>query len=211
MGQIVSTYRQSWVAPREWLEELARLTPEECRINSGGEVSPFESENWARAVMGGQVWCDYCGHPMYWKDNRWPLPSTWEGAGGFAAFLRTARMYFPFDFWSDKEGFVYPRSLRVWSETVPEGLVVNQRAPRTNRIFSSFALKMGEGWYFYSYAHPNGTGILPADYARFVTETLYPPPPPPIPPVLGGNLWLAIAGLALAGLAIAGFARREKE
>lgn len=200
MGQIIPTRHVRWRAPETWLTDLAQKTSQEVKINAGGEVAPDIPERIAVAVLGGEVWADYCGHPMYYMDNRlWFLPVR-LGQSGFSGFLKKCGAFFPYDFWADQSGFVFPRSLRVLQETVPKFIAVNEKAPHTKNIFSCFGMKLGKGWYFYAYGDENGRGVPPADYAAFIEGILHQPPVPPVPPILQKNLPLIIA--AGAGLGV---------
>lgn len=199
MGKVITPRFKEWAAPDAWVNELADSVPDKCVVNAGGEVAPFDPGAISMSVQSGQVWLDYCGCPMYYID-RLPIPGPWNilGQDGFAAFLRRADALFVHDFWADKEGFAFPRSLRVRETTIPPFITPNPYAPKTDRIFSSFCMKLGEGYYFYAYAHPQGTGVPPKDYARFVNAVLKPPVPVPMPNV--GNLspvLLAVGGLTL--------------
>lgn len=224
MGQIIDTIYSNWTAPPEWLNQLAASTPAECRINGGGEVFPRIAglsdpiEAAARGVMSGQIWVDYCGYPMYYVDTpMWGLPAWRAEEKGFNTFLRTGGVLFNCDFWANREAFQFPRSLRVLEERVPNFVTPNLNTPHTSRIFSCFALKMGDGYYFYAYAHPSGEGVPPNVFSQFISRVLAPPPPVPapfpipIPPeILGIPTWAWALGAGLAGLAVVGLVRRSR-
>lgn len=232
MGQIIRT-RWHWGAyhaPESWLTELARLTPANCFINSGGEVLPADLPPAVLAgkIAAGMVFLDYCGYPMYYidipaKPALKPRPQS-IGQAGFTYFLREASIYFPHDFFADKNQFRYPRSLRILRE-MPQGFIPNTAMPcKTDgypKIYSNFALKIGKGYYFYAYAHRDGYGPIPKNYAAFVQKVLagevrpvpVPPPPkpgptppptppqpvPPVPPRPSIPFWVIAAGGAVAG------------
>jgi hypothetical protein len=59
-------------------------------------------------------------------------------------------------------------------------------------------MELGDGYYFYAYAHPDGQGVQPSNYARFINETIKQeiPPIPPIP-VKSSWIWkVTLGGLA---------------
>jgi hypothetical protein len=213
MGKIITPRFKEWAAPGAWVNELAQSIPDKCIVNAGGEVAPFDPGAISLSVQSGQVWLDYCGCPMYYID-RLPIPGPWNilGQDGFAAFLRRADALFVHDFWADKEGFVYPRSLRVREVNVPPFITPNPYTPKTANIFSSFCMKLGDGYYFYAYAHPSGQGVSPRDYARFVNDVLKPVPSiPDIPVIDKFPPWLlAIGGAAVLLAVVSVFGGREE-
>jgi len=182
VGTVIRTNYALWKPPDDWLQELAASTPEKVRINGGGEVSKHTPGEVARGIRDGQVWAYYGGYPFYWLDAPWGLPPANIGQEGFSAFLRQAGMYFPHDFWADKNLFQYPRGLRVLSEDLPKFIIPNPYAPRTSHIFGSFGLKIESGYFFWAYGDGDGQGVTPDRYARFITEVVEPPVPQPVPP-----------------------------
>jgi hypothetical protein len=73
-------------------------------------------------------------------------------------------------------------------------------------------MKLGDGYYFYAYAHPSGQGVSPRDYARFVNDVLKPVPSIPDIPVVGSlPPWLLMVGGAAVLLVAMSMLRGEEE
>jgi hypothetical protein len=199
MGQIINKDMHAYRAPLHWLNQLAINTPDYCLINGGGEVAPMEGTAMAGYIKKGHVVLDYCGYPMYYYKANGYIKQ--QGESGFANFLRGVGLYFQHDFWSDGKWdwfwkptpgeYPYPRSL-VLRDGLPSYLIINPYSYHTQRTFSSFALKIGQGYYFYAFCWPEGMGlnppgVVPEDYIKFVKETLpqVQPPKPSQPPTDG--------------------------
>jgi hypothetical protein len=180
MGKIVNAEPHGFRAPEPWLRRLADTTPEYCLINGGGEIAPYDGLAMADYIKEGRVWLDYCGYPMYYyKISDRQIKR--QGPGGFAKFLRQARYVLDHDFWAERQGFTFPRSLVLYQEP-PSFLLLNPYAPWAWHVYSSFGIKVGHGYYFYAFGWPEGMGVdppgvLPGNYARFVNETLAQSPP----------------------------------
>lgn len=226
-GRQQLNYGVDYRAPETWLAELARATPAEVKINAGGEMLPWGyapklPTDWdfksplAQGVQAGMVWADWGGYPMCYIENPYSLQMWRPGQAGFRTFLKVADKLFSHDFWSDKDLFTYPRSLRIL-QTRPPFIIPNPYSPQAGRCSSSFALKMGQGCYFYAYAHKSAAGVNPSAYGRFISETLagaITPPngdgPPVVPGPNGSSVWWwLLAGAGALGLA-AYLWRRER-
>jgi len=166
MGQILRTRNWLWwdqghnQAPESWLATMASVTPSQVYINGAGEVlpdsAPYADTDQARALAAwisqGGIWLDYCGYPMFYEETY--LGTSRQGENGFRDFLRAAGYDTETTFYSSD--FVYPRSLVVkGSGQKPVGMIINTEAPQAGNTYSSFALQIGKGWYFYAYASNN--------------------------------------------------------
>lgn len=196
-----------------WLRELSECCPGQVGwlINGGGEVVDRDPSVIAAFVQAGGTWVDYCGYPMYYREH-WsegePIEDdggysmvTWLdtlGETGFREFLISAgNLLFDHTFWSNREGFVYPRSL-VLRNGKPPWVIGSTELPHTAKIFSAFAVQHESGGrYFYAYG-VDGSGVTPGQYAQFMASVGAPVEPPEEPDEPGARInWLLALGAGL--------------
>lgn len=176
---------------------------------------PYLPADLARRVMGGAIWIDWCGQAMEVVARKWfggfgPVALSFWGDSGFNAFLKESGTHLNYPgkglpTFRVGRAFSYPRSLAVAQDlTRMPGAFVNESAPRLQTtvaggeqlfIYSNFALKMGQGYYFYGYGAkpllgrtamgaPPGIGAM--TYYNFLRSVLLPTVPPgPAPPTPG--------------------------
>lgn len=206
MATIVWPKHARWYAPLEWYQGLSRLLPEGYVINAGGETIDRSQSAISDFVMGGGVWIDYGGWPMYYRDTPFgPFPL---GQDGFMAFLVNSAVPFrhTFNVKLHYPDFPFDRALVVQEPVIPSFITPDRSAPSRDKAFSCFSMKLGQGWYFWACADPSGTGVHYQDYARFIAATTgIPLPPPPVPPSDGTGVppALILAGALVAGLLLA--------
>jgi hypothetical protein len=178
------------------LQALAYYLPGGWLVNNGGEATDRDPTEIAQFVRNGGKWLDYCGYPMYYREDYYPGGLVKLGGNGFGTFLMSLdNMKFDQTFRSDKHKFRYPRSLVVLSPTVPPWVVAADGVPRTDKIFSMFAIVHPSGG-MYMYAYGEGSaGINVYSYINFARQMyglppIEPPPESPVLPVLGVGLLL---------------------
>ena len=195
MGKVVRPTNRNWYAPEEWIGYMADNTPSGVTINAGGEYIDRPPKEIANYVVNGGVWVDYCGWPMY---GIWvPGYTQMLRDAGFQQFLKAANMSLDFTFDTKVIGaaflltnFPYARSLRIWTSR-PKWIIPNDKSPQFlgnfglelagptyTEVYSNFAMKIGNGYYFYGYADDTGFGIEPENYSNFLYSVITAPPQP---------------------------------
>lgn len=184
------------------LETLAQLLPENWVVNGGGEVVDRDPIDVADFVKLGGVWIDYCGYPMYYRDDL--FGNMWLGGNGFRRFLTqlsyndTPNLGFSHTFMADDYGFEFDRSLVNLEATTPPWIEPSWNAPRTENIFSMFCIRQqqSQGAYFYAY----GSGVWGIDaYAYYAFMALKKGLPPISNPDLGKFPWLLYGSIGAIG------------
>ena len=180
------------------LETVAQNLPDEGWIvNGGGEVADRDPNDVADWVNLGGKWIDYCGYPMYYRQDA--LANMWLGSNGFRRFLmRLNNLGFDHTFFADDYGFTFDRSLVVLEPGGVTHIQPDLTAEHTEDIFSVFAIRgvNSAGWYFYAYG--NGVwGIDAYKYLNFIRRITS--LPPIVDPNLGKFPWLIYGAAAVGG------------
>lgn len=189
------------------MQTLASLLPEGWIVNGGGETSDRDPNDIADFVRLGGKWVDYCGYPMYWREDA--LANWILGGNGFRRFLiRMNNLGFEHTFFSDDYGFQFPRSL-VYLDSPLQHVEPSWVAPHTENIFSMFCIRhpQSQGAYFYAY----GIGLEGIDvypYYNFMAMKMG--LNPAIDPEVGKFPWLLYGAAALAGFAVIKMTKGDK-
>ncbi len=195
MATIIQVQNPHWSAGSGWVRELASYLPATWLVNAGGEVIDRDPSDVAALVSGGGTWVDYCGYPMYYREEclgSGPCGVAKLGENGFREFLVAAgNLLFDHTFRSDHEGFEFPRSL-VLRDGLPSWVIPATELIHTDKIYAAFMVKHPSGGrYLYAYG-VNGAGVTPSAYAQFISRVTGVEPPPVYPPGPGTGLGLLI-------------------
>lgn len=210
MATIVEVQEPHWGAGSGWVRELASHLPSDWLVNGGGEVVDRDPSEIAAFVRAGGAWVDYCGYPMYYRQDclgTGPCGNQWLGGNGFRRFLvGLGNLGFSHTFMPD--GFAFPRALLVDEPTIPQWIYpcYAPDVPHESNVFAAFGLKPpgSAGWYFYAYG-VGADGVSAGQYLQFIRQTAGLPEPPDNPPGEGGvNVLLALLGGVMAYLLLKG-------
>lgn len=140
----------------------------QVNLNEAGEYTGWAYSDIATFVYGGGIWVEWCGWPMAITDFTAPY-----GAGDFqvnfqhlleAMDVSGGYQAGPVSFSAVPPGWPYTRSLVSTGPVQGKGFEVNPNAlnesfGNNQYVYSSFAIRYGEGAYLYAFANSNSYGL----------------------------------------------------